>query len=89
MVRPEAIVELQLAPARLIEEAASPVRPSTVVPEPGLGCPETSSDWPLDRTLATAAASVGGHVIDRHEILESIEPASVTPRLIFTAILFP
>jgi hypothetical protein len=33
VVCPEAIVESQLAPARLIGEAASPVRPSTIVPK--------------------------------------------------------
>jgi hypothetical protein len=34
VVCPEAIVESQLAPARLIGEAASPVRPSTIVSKP-------------------------------------------------------
>jgi hypothetical protein len=84
VVCPEAIVESQLAPARLIGEAASPV--PTLYDSFPSSRPRLWRQAPiglLDRTLAATsnqspARLLRRPVIEVHEILESIEPASVT-----------
>jgi len=86
VVCPEAIVESQLAPARLIGKATSPV--ATLYDSSqarGLGCGDKLRSvswivlWPLQHPTTAPRGFCRRPVIEVHEILESIEPASVTP----------
>ena len=86
VVCPEPIVESQLAPARLIGEAASPV-PTLYdsFQARGLGCGDKlrlvswTGLWPLQHPAEAPRGFCRWSVIEVHEILDSIEPASVTP----------